>query len=81
MIKNRIGRFLTLPFVQVKGRTVPCKGILFDKDGTLLHFMALWGGWADYVLKFMEERLGLMGAGFTRLKSRCWALSMMQADV
>ncbi|MBT2764190.1 HAD family hydrolase [Paenibacillus sp. ISL-20] len=59
-----------MPFVQVKGRTVPCKGILFDKDGTLLHFMALWGGWTDYVLKFMEERLELMGAGFTLPKEQ-----------
>ena len=32
--------------------------------------MALWGGWADYVLKFMEERLGLMGAGFTSPKEQ-----------
>ncbi|MDH6674015.1 phosphoglycolate phosphatase [Paenibacillus sp. LBL] len=56
---------MTLPFFQVKGHSIPCKAILFDKDGTLLHFMALWGGWVEYVLKYMEERLGLMGAGFT----------------
>lgn len=59
-----------MPFVQLKGRTVPCQGILFDKDGTLLHFMALWGGWADYVLEFMEERLELMGSGFTLPKEK-----------
>lgn len=59
-----------MPFVQVKRRAVPCKGILFDKDGTLVHFMALWGGWTDYVLRFMEQRLEIMGAGFTVPKDK-----------
>ncbi|KOR88277.1 HAD family hydrolase [Paenibacillus solani] len=59
-----------MPFVQVKGRAVPCKGILFDKDGTLVHFMALWGGWTDYVLRFMEQRLEIMGASFTVPKDK-----------
>lgn len=53
-----------MPIIQVNGRSSSCRGVLFDKDGTLLHFMALWGGFADYVLQFMEERLALMGAGF-----------------
>lgn len=59
-----------MPYVQVKGRAVPCKGILFDKDGTLIHFMALWGGWTDYVLRSMEELLEIMGAGFTVPKEK-----------
>lgn len=53
-----------MPIIQVNGCSSSCRGVLFDKDGTLLHFMALWGGFADYVLKFMEERLALMGTGF-----------------
>ncbi|UNK19919.1 HAD family hydrolase [Paenibacillus sp. N3/727] len=59
-----------MPLIQVNGHSSPCRGVLFDKDGTLLHFMALWGGWADYVLRFMEERLELMGAGFTVPKEK-----------
>ena len=59
-----------MPLIQVNGKSSPCQGILFDKDGTLLHFMALWGGWAEYVLRFMEERLQLMGAGFTVPKEK-----------
>lgn len=59
-----------MPLIQVNGKSAPCRGVLFDKDGTLLHFMALWGGWADYVLRFMEERLQLMGAGFTVPKEK-----------
>lgn len=53
-----------MPIIQVNGRSSPCRAVLFDKDGTLLHFMAIWGGWANYVLRFMEERLALMGASF-----------------
>nr|WP_246246406.1 HAD family hydrolase [Paenibacillus lemnae] len=51
--------------MEIKGHSIPCRGLLFDKDGTLLHFMALWGGWADYILRDMEQRLAVMGAGFT----------------
>jgi phosphoglycolate phosphatase len=56
-----------LPKLQIsgKGQSVPCEGILFDKDGTLLHFLTLWGGWAEYVLDSMEKQLAMMGAGFT----------------
>ena len=54
-----------MPILQVNQFKVPCRGVLFDKDGTLLHFMSLWGGFSDYVLRFLEERLELMGAGFT----------------
>ncbi|WP_106768435.1 HAD family hydrolase [Paenibacillus faecalis] len=59
-----------MPLLQVNGHRASCRGILFDKDGTLLHFMALWGGWADYVLRYMEEHLGLMGAEFTVPRER-----------
>lgn len=59
-----------MPIIQLNGRSSPCQGVLFDKDGTLLHFMALWGGWADYVLRFMEERLALMGASFNVPKDK-----------
>ncbi|MEC0089467.1 HAD family hydrolase [Paenibacillus macquariensis] len=45
--------------------------ILFDKDGTLLEFVSLWGSWSEYFLatyiKSLEER-GLMMLG-TQLSS------------
>lgn len=59
-----------MPALVINGVSVPCRGVLFDKDGTLLHFMALWGSWAEYVLRYMEERLEMMGGGFTGSRER-----------
>ncbi|USB34124.1 HAD-IA family hydrolase [Paenibacillus sp. YPG26] len=35
-----------MPKLKVSGREYEVDGILFDKDGTLLEFLPLWGGWA-----------------------------------
>ncbi|WP_338540443.1 HAD family hydrolase [Paenibacillus tundrae] len=43
----------------------PCEGILFDKDGTLLEFLHLWGPWAETMLRQLEEALAERGATFT----------------
>ncbi|PAD80443.1 HAD family hydrolase [Paenibacillus campinasensis] len=56
--------------LEAGGRVVPCRGVLFDKDGTLLHFMALWGGWTDYVLNDLEQLLEMMGAKLTCPRER-----------
>lgn len=53
-----------MPCLLVNGFSVPCKGILFDKDGTLLDMMALWGGWAEAVLAELNTLLAASGAGF-----------------
>ncbi|MNO45050.1 Pyrophosphatase PpaX [compost metagenome] len=45
----------------VNDLAVPCKGILFDKDGTLLDLLATWGTWADLMLKGLENHLALIG--------------------
>ncbi|MCL6602594.1 MAG: HAD family hydrolase [Paenibacillus sp.] len=50
-----------MPFLQINNRSVPCKGILFDKDGTLIDFMTMWGAWAELVLRGMENALALRG--------------------
>ena len=39
-----------MTMLQVNGVQIPCKGILFDKDGTLLEFLQLWGPWAEALL-------------------------------
>lgn len=59
-----------MPFIQVRGHSVACKGVLFDKDGTLLHFMALWGSWTEYVLNDLEQLLEMMGERFTCPRER-----------
>ncbi|MDP1512520.1 HAD family hydrolase [Paenibacillus sp. CMAA1739] len=52
----------------VQGMQYPCRGILFDKDGTLLDFIQLWGPWARSILDMMEQHLAVAGAGFTMEK-------------
>ncbi|MGG4221450.1 HAD family hydrolase [Paenibacillus jamilae] len=52
----------------VQGKRYPCRGILFDKDGTLLDFLQLWGPWARSILDMMEQHLVVAGAGFTMEK-------------
>ncbi|GGH12129.1 HAD family hydrolase [Paenibacillus segetis] len=41
------------------GRTV--SAILFDKDGTLLQFVSLWGSWSECLLNRFTEHLGKKG--------------------
>lgn len=46
----------------VGDRSVPVRGILFDKDGTLLQFISLWGRWAELILDGLERELRAEGA-------------------
>ncbi|WP_019912386.1 HAD family hydrolase [Paenibacillus sp. HW567] len=48
--------------LHVNDLSVPCKGILFDKDGTLLDLLATWGAWAEIMLEGLENQLEMMGA-------------------
>ncbi|OBZ11811.1 haloacid dehalogenase [Bacillus sp. FJAT-27264] len=50
-----------MPFLHVNHMTIPCQGILFDKDGTLLDILATWGLWAELVLRGMETQLAIRG--------------------
>lgn len=50
-----------MPLLDVNHRSVACRGILFDKDGTLLDFIAMWGTWAELVLLGMEDALSRIG--------------------
>lgn len=43
--------------ISVGENRVPIRGILFDKDGTLLQFVSLWGKWAEMVLNELEREL------------------------
>ncbi len=53
-----------MPLLHVNNQIIPCKGILFDKDGTLLDLLATWGTWAEIVLRGMEDHLTVIGTGF-----------------
>jgi phosphoglycolate phosphatase-like HAD superfamily hydrolase len=37
------------------------KLVIFDKDGTLIHFDAMWGGWVTELARRLEEETRLLG--------------------
>ncbi|WP_227871786.1 HAD family hydrolase [Paenibacillus bovis] len=48
-----------------QSRQIHCDAILWDKDGTLLDFMQLWGQWAEQLLSRIEAFLQERGHSFT----------------
>lgn len=54
-----------MPAIRTEDSIFPCRGILFDKDGTLLDFMALWSDWALTLTRLVEGQLTVMGAAAT----------------
>ncbi|MGZ7443561.1 HAD family hydrolase [Paenibacillus sp. TH7-28] len=66
--------------IQAAGRLVSCRGILFDKDGTLLDFMALWGSWAETLTGFVERELETLGAGALFNKTELLGLRLDEAN-
>lgn len=56
---------IRMSMLQIRGKQVTCRGILFDKDGTLLDFLQLWGPWAESLLNQLESQLSELGASFT----------------
>ncbi|WP_372661554.1 HAD family hydrolase [Cohnella sp.] len=43
--------------LNVQGTNVSIKGILFDKDGTLLDFVSMWGSWSKHMLSAFSQRI------------------------
>lgn len=57
-----------MPSIQVRESLAPCRGILFDKDGTLLDFMGLWGSWAETLTQLLRRELEHLGVKGTELR-------------
>ncbi|MCK6074986.1 HAD-IA family hydrolase [Paenibacillus silvae] len=51
--------------LEIQGKSIACKAILFDKDGTLLDFLQLWGPWAESMLSQLQVWMQERGASFT----------------
>ncbi|MNO76199.1 Pyrophosphatase PpaX [compost metagenome] len=51
-----------MPGITIADTGLSCRGILFDKDGTLLNFMDMWGTWADKLVQLIEDHLAIMEA-------------------
>lgn len=47
------------PRLEVDGRAYRVEALLFDKDGTLFGFAALWGGWATRLLDEVGRAAGV----------------------
>lgn len=56
--------------LQVHGHNIPIRAILFDKDGTLLDFLQLWGQWAELIVAQVERHLDIMGKTLLGEKSK-----------
>lgn len=53
---------MPMPYLTIADQEIECEALIFDKDGTLLDFMELWGRWADEMLERTERTLlGLGG--------------------
>lgn len=50
-----------MAIIQVQDQAIECKAILFDKDGTLLHFMGLWGSFAETLIRLVRQELMALG--------------------
>ncbi|MEJ8304092.1 HAD family phosphatase [Saccharibacillus sacchari] len=48
---------MSISCLTIADQEVACEALIFDKDGTLLDFMALWGRWADEMLERTERKL------------------------
>ncbi|WP_433945955.1 HAD family hydrolase [Paenibacillus sp. SN-8-1] len=50
-----------MPIVRVQGQSRQITSILFDKDGTLLEMLMLWGRWAEAVNRLMADKIAQLG--------------------
>ncbi|MCZ8516586.1 HAD family hydrolase [Paenibacillus filicis] len=46
---------ITIYNLWVHGKCFAVRGLLFDKDGTLLEFVGLWGGWSEALIRHFTE--------------------------
>ncbi|GJM81583.1 phosphatase [Paenibacillus sp. HMSSN-139] len=60
--------------IEAHGHKAACRAILFDKDGTLLNFMGLWGSWAAALTHLMERKLADLGSSGGWNKSKLLGL-------
>ncbi|WP_438347755.1 HAD family hydrolase [Paenibacillus sp. FA6] len=69
-----------MTILTVHGQSQEVDAILFDKDGTLLDFMSLWGQWAEFMTTQIMERIHSLGVvAIEGLASKMLGL-MLDAD-
>jgi phosphoglycolate phosphatase len=50
-----------MTILSIQGQQYEIQGILFDKDGTLLEFMNLWGRWAELMTEQVMNEISYLG--------------------
>lgn len=50
-----------MPHLLINDKKYEIDGILFDKDGTLLDFVGLWGFWSEAMFRCLSQRLAERG--------------------
>lgn len=55
---------MTMSYLTIADQEIACEALIFDKDGTLLDFMELWGRWADDMLERTEQKLLQLGGAW-----------------
>jgi len=53
-----------MPDLMINNRAYKVTGILFDKDGTLLDFIAMWGSWSESIFSELQKQLKCRGISF-----------------
>ncbi|NRF91684.1 HAD family hydrolase [Paenibacillus frigoriresistens] len=62
-----------MPNLIINKRSCSVKGILFDKDGTLLEFISLWGHWSESLYRHYSNKVLAAGStGVIDLISVLW---------
>ncbi|MGG1637324.1 HAD family hydrolase [Paenibacillus sp. FSL K6-3182] len=53
-----------MPDLMINNRAYKVSGILFDKDGTLLDFIGMWGSWSEFIFIELKNQLEHRGIPF-----------------
>ncbi|BBI35476.1 HAD family hydrolase [Cohnella abietis] len=61
-----------MPELNINKVSYEITGILFDKDGTLLDFVSMWGNWSEYMIKSFRSRLAELGLELPKMESSFW---------
>jgi phosphoglycolate phosphatase len=69
-----------VPGVEYKGKRIPCRLVIFDKDGTLIDFTATWVPLIRKRVTFLLKKLGRNGE-FEAFLLRSWGIDPVSGKV